>query len=70
MSKDNRELQEMLDLLGRFNAIAEQPKNAVTTGELQQFKELLELVPEETSYKTFFEICDVSDRELSYLNTS
>jgi hypothetical protein len=45
-----------------------QPKDAVTTEDLQQFKELLELVPEskETSHKTFFEICDVSSRELSY----
>jgi hypothetical protein len=46
----------------------EHPEDAVTTKKLQQFKELLELAPEskEASHKTFFEICDVSNRELSY----
>ena len=41
MSTANRELQEMQDLLGR---LPEQPEDAVTTEELQQFKELLTFV--------------------------
>lgn len=66
MSTANPELQEIQDLLGR---LPEQPEDAVTTGEVREFKELLKLhdaVPESKEPKTFFEICDVSSRELSY----
>jgi hypothetical protein len=68
MSTTNRELQEMQGLLRRVTEIPEQPEGAVMTEELRQFKELLERVPEskEPSRRTFFEICAVSDRELSY----